>query len=415
MANAKAEAQALTPVPGKSWGTLILVLLAGIAVPLNMFKAPGLAPTIIGYFGINGSDFGWLMSIYTVMGIILAFPAAGIIAKIGDKMTIVISLGFTVLGCLVGALAPNYTVLLVGRFLEGVSMGLIAVAAPAAISKWFPGHSRGLALGIWSPWVPLGNIIMLNACNPIASAFGGSWQSVWYVGGIYALILLILMVICYKEPDAPLLDPDEMVENLPEEVQEKNAKSKPAIANAGIWLIAIAFCLFNITQNATLNTFYPTYLGEVHGFTEGDAAFITSAITILAIPGCIFAGWLSDKIHSKRWVIIIGFIGVLIAAVWYFNFETTWQLWVAIIIGGFIGTFVTPCTFAASPEIMGPKANGLGMAIIGFMQNIGQFIGGIAIGYMYVGMGWATASYILFFPAIIIAIILTFATKKYLK
>ena len=37
-----------------------------------------------------------------------------------------------------------------GRFIEGVGMGLIMVAAPFAISVWFPAQKRALATGIWA-------------------------------------------------------------------------------------------------------------------------------------------------------------------------------------------------------------------------------------------------------------------------
>ena len=62
-----------------------------------------------------------------------------------------------------------------GGMLEGVGGGLIAVAAPAAISAWFVPWERGLPMGIWTTWVPIGNVLMFNAAHPLLESFG--WQA----------------------------------------------------------------------------------------------------------------------------------------------------------------------------------------------------------------------------------------------
>ncbi len=404
--------QSLAKVPGKAWGLLILALFATVAVPLNMFKCPGLAPQLMEFFGMDPSTFGWTMSIYTIMGIILAFPAAGIMRKIGAKMCITLSLAFTILGTLVGVIATDLGVFLFGRFLEGVGMGLVAVATPATLSKWFPRHKRGLALGIWAPWVPIGNIIMLNAANPLADAFGG-WQAAWWFGLIYALVFLVLWVIFYKEPDQPILDPGELEdeERAAKKAEAKGGSVKP-ILTLSMWLIAVGFLIFNVCQQGSLNTFYPTYLGEVHGFSPAEGAFVTSVITMLCIPGAILGGWVSDTLKTRKWVIVVGYVAFAISAIFLFTWTETWQLYIAVGVCGLFGPFATTNVFASSLDIMGPKNNGMGMAIIAFMQNIGSFIGGIALGYMQVAMGWGTASYVLFFPLIIIAILCTIFAKR---
>lgn len=405
----------LTPVPKKAWGYMLLVLFMSIAAPLNMFKAPGLAGTLMGFFKLDPGSFGWLMSIFTVMGIVLAFPAAGIMAKIGIKRTCAIGLVSLIIGSIVGAFASSYTVLLAGRFLEGVSMGLITVAAPAAISMWFPLHRRGLALGIWAPWVPIGNVVMLNIANPIASSFGGSWQSVWWFGTIYAVAMLILWLVFYKQPDTPILDLGE--ENLAatKKSSDGNAAGKSPFLVPSIWLIAISFCIFNILQNGSINTFYTTYLMEAHSFAQPDAASITSIITLLAIPGCWFAGWIADVLKTRKWVIVAGYASIAIAAIWLFSFDASWQMWVAVAVCGFFAPLAVTNIWAASSEIMGPAYAGIGMAITTFMMNIGQFIGGLALGNIQVSLGWSMGSYVLFFPLIAVAIICLVCTGKKLR
>ena len=396
-------------IPGKAWGMLVLTLLVTITIPLNMFKCPGLAGSIIGYYGIDPSAFGWSMSIFTVMGIVLAFPASAIISKIGSKAAVSISVAFTVVGSIIGAVSTDFTMFLAARFLEGVGMGLVAVAAPAVLTRWFPRHKRGLAIGIWSPWVPIGSIVMLNASNPLASAFGG-WQGAWWFGAIYGIVMLILWIIFFKEPEVAITDADEFGDGESECNSVKDYK-KPILCGS-MWAIAISFCIFNICQNGTINTFYTTYLTTIHGFDDAMAAFATSVITILAIPSAILGGFLADKFKTRRWLIVAGYCSIIIATIWLFNWTETWQLYLCLFICGLFPSFATTNVFASAGELMKPGHVPLGAAIIAFMQNIGSFIGGIALGYMYVPMGWAMASYVLFFPLLIVAVLLAVFTKK---
>ncbi len=398
----------LTPVPSRSWPMLFLILFMSIAAPLNMFKAPGLAGTLMETFGLTPADFGWLMSVFTIMGIVLAFPAAGIMAKLGIKITVMIALIAVILGSIIGAFAASFEVLLAGRFLEGVSMGLISVTAPAAISRWFPQHKRGLALGIWAPWVPIGSVIMLNLANPIMG-ITGSWTAVWWFGALYAAVMLILWMLAYKDPEKPIVDPDEV----PPNQGDGSVKIKTSTAAiVSIWLVAIGFCIFNIVQNGSINTFYPPYLMQDHGFTQPDAAFVTSVITMLAIPGCILAGWIIDKTKTLKWTMIAGFILIAVATIWLFAWTADWQMWLAVFICGLFAPLSTTAVFASAPSIMGPAKAGLGLAIIAFMQNIGTFIGGLALGNLEMTFGWAMASYLLFFPLLLIAAICVLFAKK---
>jgi hypothetical protein len=37
---------------------------------------------------------------------------------------------------------------------------------------WFDPQERGLPMGMWAAWVPVGNVIMLNAAHPLLLSFG---------------------------------------------------------------------------------------------------------------------------------------------------------------------------------------------------------------------------------------------------
>ncbi len=156
--------------PAYAWVVLFALYMATLASPLNLFKLPPVMTIIMEQFKLNGPQAGYLMSIFSIMGFVLAIPAGYILKRFGIKLTGLVSVGAVTVGSAVGALATTARMLFVGRFIEGVGMGLIMVAAPLAISLWFPAQKRALPTGIWASSVGIGNVATLRSRSHI----GGS-------------------------------------------------------------------------------------------------------------------------------------------------------------------------------------------------------------------------------------------------
>ena len=133
--------------PRYAWIIWIVTYLISFSAPLGQFKLvsiptyfifiPGVSPA--GGFMFDAAGFGMLMTMVSIVGIILAFPAAFICRKIGLKWTIAIS----AIGVIVGGLIPvlagtTIPAMYIGRFIEGLGIGLVGVAAPTLITLWFP-------------------------------------------------------------------------------------------------------------------------------------------------------------------------------------------------------------------------------------------------------------------------------------
>jgi len=136
--------------PAYAWVVLFALYMATLASPLNLFKLPPVMIIVKNAFKLTDPQSGDLMSIFSIMGFVLAVPAGFILKRFGIKLTGLVSVGAVTIGSAVGALATTARMLFVGRFIEGVGMGLIMVAAPLAISLWFPAQKRALPTGLWA-------------------------------------------------------------------------------------------------------------------------------------------------------------------------------------------------------------------------------------------------------------------------
>jgi nitrate/nitrite transporter NarK len=368
-----------TTVPGYAWVILLVAFMASVAAPLAQFKVPPLLPVLMDTFRLNLSQAGMLMSVFAFTGLILALPAGVITHKLGPKAAGLMAVGCLVIGSAWGALSGSAGLLLASRVVEGVGMGLIAVAAPASIALWFPREKQGTPMGIWATWVPLGSVIMYNLAPALRASAG--WRAVWWAGGAFALLAFILYWLLMRLPPGQASPP-----------AEAPPKLGRALANRNIWLLALQFGCMNLVIIG-FSTFFPTFLSEVRSYSIAHAAFIASLPTILILGSAPLAGWLSDRIGSRRLVFSIPYLFIALMMTLPFKLNGP-ALYVLMILLGVITGAVPTATFAAAPEIMGqPQLAGLGLAVVAMGQNLGMVIGPILLGSLVESIGWAPAGY----------------------
>jgi MFS family permease len=301
--------------------------------------------------------------------------------RLGPKATLLISLGFIAIGAGIGAFANSFASLLTSRVVEGLGIGLMGVTAPATIAMWFPPERQGTPMGIWATWVPIGSVVIYNLSPVMVSSLG--WQSIWWVGAGFAVLMMVISGLLIVRPPAQANQQAQAAPSL-----------RSALANRNIWLLALEFTCMNFTMVA-LGTYYPTFLNEVRGYPLGQAAFLSSIATILVLFSAPTAGWLSDRIGSRRLVFTLPFLGVAISFLFPFH-ATGWQIIALMILQGLLVGAIPTATFAAAPEVMlRPEWAGLGLAVVLIGQNLGQLLGPIFFSEMIEKVGWVTAGYLL--------------------
>lgn len=388
--------------PGYAWTILGVVFLASVAAPLNQYKVPPMMPVLMETFHVSLTMAGMMMSIFAVTGLILAIPAGIILQKLGSKTTGLIAIGFLVIGAIMGAFSTSAGLMLTSRMIEGVGMGLITVVAPAMIAIWFPAENQGTPMGIWATWVPTGSIIMYNLAPTLGSAMG--WQAVWWFGAGFAVVALALFWAFVKMPPA---QPDESRKTDPA------ASAQPALSegltNRNIWMLAFTFASF-LVITVSLTSFLPVFLSTERGHNLTSASSVVSISMFLTLVGCPFYGWLSDRIGSRKRLMLAAYI-VLIVILPFTFMISGWMIPVFMVLLGMISGIVPTMTFASVPEVMGnPQLAGIGMAAAAFGQNLGMFAGPVIFGTLVEMHGWVTASYLLI-PFALIGLIVTWRLK----
>ena len=259
----------------------------------------------------------------------------------------------------------------------------MGVVAPATIAMWFPLARQGMPMGIWATWVPVGNLIMFILAPVLVVSIG--WQAIWWVGAIYALVMLFIYgsLVCQR----PALQ-----EDLP--LSAELFQLDKTLANRDIWLLSLAFACFTLVM-MSIGTYYPTYLNMTLGYTLGQAALISSIATIMLLISAPMAGWISDRIGSRRLIFSLPFL--VIGLLCLFPLRVTgWQIVAFVIVQGLVGGVIPTATLVAAPEVMRkPELAGMGLAVVLVGQNLGQLLGPIVFGQLVDQIGWVYAGYML--------------------
>lgn len=211
------------------------------------------------------------------------------------------------------------------------------------------------------------------------------WQAVWWVEAIYAFVMLFIYGSFIRQK--PVVQ-----EDIPSTLEP--GEMKRALANRDIWLLGLAFACFTLVT-ISIGTYYPTYLNVTIGYSLGRAALISSIATLMILFSAPMAGWISDRIGSRRLVFSLPFLclGFLLL----FPFRVTgWQIIAVIVVQGLAGGFIPTATFTAAPEVMRkPQLAGMGLAVVLVGQNLGQLLGPIVFGQLVSHIGWVFAGYLL--------------------
>jgi nitrate/nitrite transporter NarK len=362
----------------KAWAVMLAAYLAGVAIALNQSKVPPVMQALLRDLHMDTATGGWLMSAFAVAGIVLGIPAAFVLTKLGPKIAGVIAIGCTLLGSIVGALAIEPAMLLGGRAIEGIGMGLIAVIAPAVISMWFPPQKRGTPMGVWASWVPVGSFIVLNMASPLVRSFG--WQGVWWFGTLFALVALVIYAVVVSAP------PSEATDDQPRTASESFGEM---LLNPVSWILALVFGTFTFAF-AGFSTWAPSYYIQGLGLTLETATFYASLGSLAVIPATLIAGRVLDRVKNRHVVMTVSLAICGVMLFWCFQLDSATAIVPYTIVLSFVAGFVPTSAFTLAPETMpDPRWAGLALGIVSVGQNTGMFFGPPIVGNLIAGGNWA--------------------------
>ena len=274
------------------WRIAVLVSAAIAISYLDRQTLPVAIKAITHDIPLSNVQFSYLQSAF-LLAYAFTYAGGGKLADaLGTKLGFTVVMLFWSLACLSHALAFNFAMLAISRFLLGMGEGGGFPAATRAVAEWFPVKDRSTAMGI----VNAGTAVGAVAAPPLSAAILliASWRWIFVVTGLFGLAWVLWWRASYFLPVQP---------------RDAALSAEPASLSQISW-----FDLFRIRETWGLVFakflsdaawyFYlfwlPKYLYDARGFdikAVGTFAWIPYAASGV---GCLLGGSFSSYLIHRR-------------------------------------------------------------------------------------------------------------------
>lgn len=127
---------------------MTILILGGFVVVLNQTLLPVAIPTLMTEFAVSASLAQWVTTAFLLANGIVIPISASLIDRYPNKPLLIIALFIFLVGTSLAALAPNFSTLIAGRVIQGISAGLVMPIGQTAIMSLYPPKERGAAMGL---------------------------------------------------------------------------------------------------------------------------------------------------------------------------------------------------------------------------------------------------------------------------
>jgi MFS family permease len=313
---------------------------------------------------MSASTRGWGFTLLNIFVGLAAVVVAVSILKIGLRATFVLGSAIICAGSLyMGLFAskPWQYLLVFGVVIgTGISFATL-VPAFTAVARWFRKY-RGRAMGIA---VSASGFAGLAAplLGKVIRAHGGNWRLGWFmVAGATVLAGILALLLVKESPESM----GQFVDGIPPE-QQSQATRTDALATKHPWTTSQAYrtAAYWLIAIAGIVSAFPFFLFVAHwtkrltgvGFSETDAEWALSLLTIGTLVGRWLGGLLMDYINARVAFVLgllVYFLGSYLAIV--ARPGGLWVAYLAALLNGAAYGWAFTCCGTMTAHYYGPTA-----------------------------------------------------------
>ena len=399
-------------------GNAAVLLVVGVGTLLGALAGSSVTvalPHIGSHFGLSIASVRWVVSAYLVAVTTLLLPAG----RLGDLLghRVVYLTGFALFGVtsLLCGLAPSFSIVVLGRVLQGIGAALLMATGPALLTTNVPGHRRGRALGMVATATYAGLTVGPSLGGFLVDV--GSWRWVFFVNVPVTLAVCVLGALAL--PPSPrqrasfdgwgtvalLLGFTPLLVTISHGGRGAGLPVPlPVLGGVGVlgmgafaWIQRRAqqpLVRFGVFLNKTFTTavlsatgnyvalfipiiLTPFFLTEGVGLTPGRTGLVLSSQPVIMALVASPSGWLSDRVGTRP----LAASGMFVMAAGLFGLSWVGAESSPYVVAGWLGVaglgtgmFISP----NSSALMGsaPKSEqGIAGGILAVARNLGMLLG----------------------------------------
>jgi MFS transporter, SP family, arabinose:H+ symporter len=307
--------------------------LGGLLFGFDTAVIAGTTHALNGHFQLSPFQLGFTVSI-ALWGTVLGAMCAGAIGQqIGSRATLRIMAVLYVLSALGCALAWNWPLFLIARFLGGLGIGGSSVLGPVYIAELAPPKYRGRLVGLFQINIVVGILLAYVSNFFIASFHLGAVEWRWEFG-VSAVPAALFLLMLFGIPHSPRWlvtqgrveearktlvtigtpEPDEELDAIVASIHRDTSSPKEPLFKRQYRVpifLAIALAAFNQLSGINAVLYYLNDIFVSAGFSRLSGALQAVVVGAVNLMATLLAMTLIDRIGRKA-LLLIGGVGMTI-------------------------------------------------------------------------------------------------------
>ncbi|MBT2535253.1 MFS transporter [Arthrobacter sp. ISL-69] len=359
---------------------LIALALGGFGIGLTEFVIMGLLPEVAADFSVSEATAGWLISGYALAVVVGALLLTAAVTRFERKPVLAVLLVLFIGGNLISALAPDYSMMMIGRIVAALAHGaFFGIGAVVAADMVAPTKKAG-AIAIMFTGLTAANVLGVPFGTMLGHAAG--WRSTfWAITGIGVLALVGILTLVPKTGRG-----DTAPGSLRSELR--------AFRSGQVWL-SILVTILGYGGMFGAFTYIAFTLTEVTGFAASTVPWLLILFGIGLFIGNTVGGKAADRNVDRTLLVVLAVLVVVLVAFALTAGNQPLTIASIVLMGGFgfatvPGLQMRVMKYTHSAPTLASGAN-IGAFNVG--NALGAWLGGVTItaGLGYTSPIWAGA------------------------
>ncbi|MDT7673003.1 MAG: transporter, family, inner rane transport protein [Pseudonocardiales bacterium] len=344
---------------------LLALALGGFGIGLTEFGIMGLLPQVAADFGVSEPVAGYLISGYALSVAVGGIALTAAITRFDRKKVLLALMVLFIAGNLISALAPTYSVLMVGRIVAALCHGAFFGVGSVVAADMVAPNKRAGAIALMFTGLTVANVLGVPAGTLLGQQLG--WRSTFWAITIIGIVALAGIRLLVPPTPAPA---------------ETSLRTElGAFRRPQVWISA-AVTVLGFGGMFGGFTYIAFTLTEVSGFATTSVPWLLVLFGAGMFVGNFVGGKLADWALNTSLMVILALLTVVLVV-----FALTAQSKVMTIVSlllmgavGFASVAGLQLRIMGYAEDAPTMASGANIAAFNIGNALGAWLSGLAIG-----------------------------------
>lgn len=368
-----------------NYKNIIVPSLGGFQFGYNTGVISGALLFLTTTFGLSLLQEGQAVGIILIGALFGSIFAGTFTNRFGRRGTLMGAAALLLFGSLIAGCSPTFDILLAGRFIQGIGVGVVSLTTPMYLAEIAPPKQRGIYVSANQLAITVG-ILAAYVCNYLFSSTG-NWRWMLGLGAVPAFLQLIGLFFI---PESPVW----VKKDFSYQASWKNLLN-PIFRKA-----LIAGLLLNIFQQITgINAviYFAPKIFQDAGYSTASGAILASVgIGVINVIATIFSLWLIDKAGRRPllfWSLSGMAVSLLISAIALFTESKVVDIIAIFSLMAYVASFAIgmgPIPWLINAEIYPIAIRGQAMSLATFANWLSNYL--VALTFLDLAAVFGTGS-----------------------